>query len=139
MRGHPLISAGFVILSGFTVALGEDLSKPGTDALIVNDYTIGAPIVAPQGNPYYFNWSDAPFKITLSESAGYNDNVLGLFNGQPSLPGIARGDMFSATPSARRPNYGLGLSNSSSTAATALLDTGQMFLLTLISIRLTRV
>jgi hypothetical protein len=86
-----------VILSGFTVAFGEDLSKTGTDALIVNDYTIGAPIVAPQGNPYYFNWSDAPFKITLSESAGYNDNVLGLFNGQPSLPGIARGDMFSTT------------------------------------------
>jgi len=97
MRGHPLISAGLVILSGFTVALGEDLSKPEAGALIANDYTIGSPILAPQGNPYYFNWSDAPFRITLSQSAGYNSNVLGLFNGQAPPPGIVRGDMFSTT------------------------------------------
>jgi hypothetical protein len=44
------------------------------------------------------NWGDLPFKISVSESVGYNDNILGAFQGQPLPNGIpARGDLFSTT------------------------------------------
>src|SRR5580704_5292228 len=44
------------------------------------------------------NWSDLPFTISATETTGYNDNILGLAQGQPLSPGTpSRGDFFSNT------------------------------------------
>ena len=46
----------------------------------------------------YLNWSDLPFTISATETTGYNDNILGLAQGQRQSPGTpSRGDFFSNT------------------------------------------
>ena len=70
----------------------------GTNTSEIDDVMAEAFSPFPLWGRSYLNWSDFPFTISATETTGYNDNVLGLAQGQPQSPGApSRGDFFSNT------------------------------------------
>src|SRR5271168_3194310 len=81
-----------------TAAVGQALPASEPIAARTYDVMVDAFSPYPLAGRSYLNWSDLPFTISATESTGYNDNILGLAQGQPQSPGTpSRGDFFSNT------------------------------------------
>jgi hypothetical protein len=59
--------------------------------------SVGSPSGLWRGTRRYLNWSDLPLLVTVNQSIGYNDNILGAPNDRAALSGSTRGDWFSTT------------------------------------------
>src|SRR5271169_6275375 len=95
-------SRGVVLAVAFsfmaTEAVGQALQA--SEPILVRPYDAMAEAFAPVplSGHSYLNWSDLPFTISATETTGYDDNILGLAQGQPQPPGTpSRGDFFSNT------------------------------------------
>ena len=95
-------SRGVVLAVAFssmaTAAVGQAL--PASEPILARSDDVMAEAFAPfpLWGRSYLNWSDLPFTISATETTGYNDNILGLAQGQPLSPGTpSRGDFFSNT------------------------------------------
>ena len=98
MKGHRTILAGLIWLIHPINSFSQTAPPAVQEASNAYDYLTPAPIIGVQARPYYVNWGDLPFKLSISKSVGYNDNILGAFQGQPLPNGVpARGDLFSTT------------------------------------------
>lgn len=110
MRGHRIILAGLVLLINSVGAFGQ--IAPASDqapAAPAGPYDHLVPVLGSQLWPAYLNWGDLPFKLSFNQSLGYNDNVLGLAQGQPLPLGTpARGDLFSTTTFGAATKFTLG-------------------------------
>ena len=110
MRGHRIILAGLVLLIDSVGAFGQ--IAPASDqapAAPAGPYDHLVPVLGSQLWPAYLNWGDLPFKLSFNQSLGYNDNVLGLAQGQPLPLGTpARGDLFSTTTFGAATKFTLG-------------------------------
>ncbi len=88
IRRGALTLGAVLILGVGAGARGEDLSGPADAAL-----SAGA---LPSWNGIFprlpENWSDLPVQFKVSESVGYNSNILGLPNSFPVFGGLSRGD-----------------------------------------------
>src|SRR5260370_22316375 len=87
-RSGALTVGAVLMLGGVAGAVGEDLSRPV-------DVTSNAGTLPSRGGIFPRlpeNWSDLPVQLKVSESVGYNSNVLGSPTNTPSFAGLARGD-----------------------------------------------
>jgi hypothetical protein len=95
-------SRGVVLAVAFssmaTAAVGQALPTAEPILARSNDVMAEAFAPVPLWGRSSLNWSDLPFTISATETTGYNDNILGLAQGQPLSPGTpSRGDFFSNT------------------------------------------
>ena len=87
-RGGALTLGAVLMLGGASGARGDDLSS-------LADATSSAASLPSWGGVFPRlpeNWSDLPMQFKLSESAGYNSNVLDLATNTPLSGALARGD-----------------------------------------------
>ena len=97
MRVCRFILAGALATTA-AAAMGQPPAASETNGVdsVDLDSVLFAP--TPLGGHNYLNWSDLPFTISATQSIGYNDNVLGLAQGQPTPANTPlRGDLFSTT------------------------------------------
>jgi len=97
MRVRRFILAGALATTA-AAAMGQPPAASGTNGGDSADLDSALFAPTPLGGHYYLNWSDLPFTISATQSIGYNDNVLGLAQGQPMPANTPlRGDLFSTT------------------------------------------
>jgi hypothetical protein len=97
MRVRRFILAGALATTA-AAAMGQPPAASGTNGVDSVDLDSALFAPTPLGGHYYLNWSDLPFTISATQSIGYNDNVLGLAQGQPMPANTPlRGDLFSTT------------------------------------------
>ena len=88
IRGGVLTLGAVLMLGGLSGARGDDLSSQV-------DVTSSAASLPSLGGAFPSlpeNWSDLPVQLKLSNSVGYNSNVLDLPTNIPLSGGVARGD-----------------------------------------------
>src|SRR5271165_4482050 len=99
-RGGALTLGAVLMLGGASGARGDDLSS-------LADATSSAASLPSWGGVFPRlpeNWSDLPMQFKLSESAGYNSNVLDLATNTPLSGALARGDFQSISSYAASTN-----------------------------------
>jgi hypothetical protein len=93
-RSGALALGAILILGGVSGGRGDELSDAsgstptGPNSQSSNDFALPT---LPE------NWSDLPVRLTASQSAQYNSNIFGAFNGFVLPPGTAHGDFVSTT------------------------------------------
>lgn len=74
-------------------ALAQQAPSQNDDAyLLTGDLWSPAPLT--RWSPLDANWADLVLKPSLSEGLGYNDNILGVYNGFSLPAGFSRGDWY---------------------------------------------
>jgi Putative beta-barrel porin 2 len=104
IRGGTLTLGAVLILDGISGARGDDLSS-------LVDVTPNAASLWSQDGVFPRlpeNWSDLPVQFKLSESVGYNSNVLGFPTNIPLSGALARGDFQSISSYGASTKFYLG-------------------------------